>query len=578
MEENTAAMSSRFELPVITLEHAAYGVLAVIAAVMRLVPGNGILDPAHASRAASALSAARGMDVPAEEIIGTRVLFFAERLSFWLLPDGVTSARLVPALCGVATVLVMRRFSSQIGQTGALCSAALITFGPMWIEQGRGVSDAAIASLITLLLADALIGRRGMAIAILSAASVALLGWTLLPMVAAAAAWSLVGIMRRDAPSVQLSSFWPTGPDRQRAAIAFVVTLVLVTTSFLTRPGDLVAGLGGGLVSWIVGLSSGGGAFGGYIVPLLVYAPLSLVFGVIGLFRLASSGRFFGAWLAVWAALAALVGLVTGSVGMVPEILVPLTMGAGYALSLLFIRLAREFRWSEDGVMTWLVLIVACYGLLQALRYADAGRVASPDVSDPLRLVYGALGLTALLFVALLLMWGKGMALRVAGMSALIVLGAMSVSNGYWLNFGDAAELLRPVRIEPGAGLLASDLEKLSGARTRYPQAMPVQVDPVHRPFLAWSLHARDQVDWTGDGQSMDVDVFLLTPGKAPTSAAAAWSEKEYVVASRWEPSFLDLQGFLRWYLQRRVAGGVAGALLADPPMPITAAMFIRVE
>lgn len=583
----TDGLSLRLEMPVITFELLGYGLLAAAGLFVRLFPSDVLHEPSDAVRASAALAAARGIDVPAAEIIGTRALFVAEQIAFRLLPDGVTTARLVPALCGVAIVLVLRRFAGEIGQVGAIVAASFVALGPLWIEQGRGVTDASIASLTILLLADAVISRRGLAAAMLGAVAITALGWTVMPIAAAAGSFALAGVIRRSAPQggSASTSLWSDAREQRNAAIGFGLTLVLITTAFMTRPSDLMAAPGGGMTAWIEGLGSTGGAFGGFIVPLLVYAPVGLVFGIPGLIMLSRRGRFFGLWLSVWAVMGCILGLLTGSVAAVTEILVPLTIGAGFAVARLLSSFWSAARWTEEGVMIGLVLIVSGYGLVHALRYADTGLVAGPDVSDPLRLVLGSIGMLALLAVALIILWGPAMAIRVMGAGALLILGSLTISNGFWLNYGDSAELIRPDRIENGAERLAADLKALSSAREGDPQSMSVGADAELRDILDWSLRDRDNVIWSADAAVGSADVLVLAGGRSPRTADQAsensavdenkWMGREYVVASRWKPSFLDLQGFLRWYLQRRVAEGVAGALLADPPVALSVTSYV---
>ncbi len=573
------------ELPVISLEQVVYVLLAILALLLRLVPVDTLREPADTARAAAALDAARGIAVPATEIIGTRVLFLAERIAFWLLPDGVITARLFPALCGVAIVLLFRRFSGHIGQVGAIAAASIVALGPLWIEQGRGVSDASLASLAILLLAYAVISRRGLAVAVLAAVAVAMLGWTAIPLASAAAAWSIATVLRRAAPDQGLMSLWPVRRDQQNAAIAFVATLVLATTSFMTRPTDLFIGLAGGMSAWTDGLRSSGDVWGGYVVPLIVYAPICVGFGVPGLIALGRQRGFFGVWLAMWAALACIVGVVTSSVGALPEILIPLTLGAGFTIDRLVALLLTEARWAEDGIMIWLVLIIASYGLFHALRYADTGLVVGENTSDPLRMVFGSIGMIALLAIVLMILWGTDMAIRVMGTSALLILGALAISNGSQLNYGSSVEIVRPVRIENGAEQLAADLKGILTSSAGDLNARTVGIDPELEEILAWSFRNSQSVTLLDNGEvnseSESLEALVLVGGSVPNASLFGdqdqeWLKQDYVIASQWTPSFLDLQGFLRWYLQRRVGEGEAGALLADPPTPVSVSAYFR--
>lgn len=573
----------------VALEDIGYAALAALAALLRLVPASDPRSPEAAARAAAALDAARGADVSSFEISITPTLFLVQRLVFTALPDGPTAARLIPAVCGVATVLIMRRFAPRIGRAGAMAAAAIVAAGPLWIAHGRELSDVAPAALAALVVADAVMARRALALAVGAAFALALAGWSLVPTVAAVGAWAVHAGASRGGPDAP----WPIedGADSdaaRRAAVAFglAVAGIGVATALASRAG-LGPPLLGGTAAWIRTLAPSGDIWGGYLVPLAVYAPLSLVFGTIGLARLARPRDAFGTWLALWAVLGLCVGLATRSTGALPEVLVPLGIGAGFAIGRLIERVAAEGRWAEDGIMIALVLIIAGYGLIHALRYADSGLVVGQAAADPLRMVYGSIGLVAIIGVALAMLWGRSMALRVLGSSALAGLAAAGIANGSWLNHGPSVELVRPERVEAGAAHLAADLMRLVARRDPLGagsgDAAPVVVAPELRPILGWAMRDVPDVTWSDAHGSDRVTAIVLPADRSPEpptlpGGQGAWSSAEYEIGSRWRPAFLDIQGFFRWYLQRRVAEGVAGALLADPPQPIRTTVYSRAD
>jgi len=641
---------------VVTWEQAAYVGIVCLGIVLRMVRETEVLDPWEAARAMPAWLSTNGQaTADASAIAGPALQHHLLRLAFWLFDGQAWSARLPAAIAGLLLVLAAWRLRDILGRAGALASAALFGISPLWIWHGSGLSALPLVGVVALLAADAFRARRPTAAAVWSGTGVALLGWSLIPALAA----GIVFIGTRAMPYTRgrpVDGAGPTGPtgsdgstdapvaeevtaleaptegegahvtvttaandsavaeasegsvprprasgprtrSRQRATVVLLVTAVLGLTGLLTRPEYLIAGIGGGSGAWLRELTSGGGLgpFGGFLLPLAVYAPLTAVFGVAGLAMLAARrGRNCRTttWLIAWALLAAVLGLSIGHPRSVDALLVPLTLGAGYSLGRLGGALAASFRWSEEGVMTWLVLIVGAYGLLHANVYAATGRSAASTTGDPLKLVYGSIGLVSVLAIAVWLLWGRALLARVLGTSAAIGLGLLATANGTWLLLGDQPELLRTERAEPGAELLREDLRQTSWMLTRDPEAMTVAAHPdLREPALEWLLRDRRDLMWVDpgrvgddrgtDGRGYGEPLAALIPGNRDPAelielGSGGWSGRSYTIASTWRPEFLDLQGFLRWYLQRGSGSDSLGLPLIAPEEPLEVQLFLR--
>jgi hypothetical protein len=368
----------------------------------------------------------------------------------------------------------------------------------------------------------------------------------------------------RRGPGAEVAArLWPDGPARRRAGLVFLLTLVLCATGLLTRPDGLAA-----LVqlpgTWLQLLASTSGSLvGGYLLPLWSYAPVILLFGLAGLAILLRERALFGVFLGLWAVVALAFGWIAASPVVVPDLLLPLTLAAGVALGRLAERVAAEWSWSEDGVMVGLVLIVLGYGLLHALAYANAASL--DEGMGAWRRAMGAMAMAVLLVGVFALLWSPRLALRVAGLSALVALAALAWSNGSYLNYRPAAVLREPMRpryVTPDAGRLARTLAEASWAATRDPQTLAALVDPALGPLVAWELRERRNLRWALP-QALESEGAVIVPAQDPEALSLALGPtplrgQRYAVTGTWDPVFADSQTFVRWLLQRRPAPGTA--------------------
>jgi asparagine N-glycosylation enzyme membrane subunit Stt3 len=142
---------------------------------------------------------------------------------------------------------------------------------------------------------------------------------------------------------------WPMAERRGLALLACVV-LLLGATGLLTQI-DGTSALLQTAGNWVARFGQPGAApWEGFVVPLLIYAPLTVLFGAIGaVFAVRERGPW-GLFLAVWVVAGLLIGLLAGTPDAVADALLPLTLTAGLVLARWFESLTESASWGEEGV------------------------------------------------------------------------------------------------------------------------------------------------------------------------------------------------------------------------------------
>ncbi len=549
----------------VSIDVVVLGGLVVAAALLRLVDlGWMPLDPGEGARALPAWRAAHGL--PVDRLPDAPLLFHLQRWVFAFGPGGDAAARLVPALAGVALVGVAGLLRPALGGPAALAAAAGFALDPLWLFAGRQASPATLAALgivatLGLWLKGGRLARRGAPIA--AALTLAAGGLAVTAAVAAAAVWGL----RRIAGGGALArggADGEAGRDGWRAGVAvFALAFGLATTGLFTRPDGLGAWLEGA-TAWSRPWTAGGDAWHGFVLPLAVYAPLLAVFGGVGIVRAPRRAGGVGLFVLIWAILALAMGVVAGSPDRLADAAMPLTLGAALALADLAAALRRGFRWGDDGVTAAILFLAAGYAWAYATAFS--GATTPEDGAGLWRRAWLAAVLAGALAFVYLVVWGRALAVRVVGLTAVVVLGGMGWVNGSRVSYAaglDVRELLRPAYVAPPAEWLARDLAGASRAATGDAFGMPTVVDPTLAPVLAWPLRERTALAWA-TAPAAEGDAAVLAVAAAP-SPFGAGEPRTYAVSAHWTPAFAGRLGFLRWYLQRRPA--VAANPAADGPV-----------
>jgi uncharacterized protein (TIGR03663 family) len=502
-----------------TVEIVLWVLVAVVALVVRLVNLDAAPLAAHEAREATlAWRAATGQGMPDADYIP--FLFAANALSFALCGAGDALARLWPALLGSAFVLTPLLFRHRVGRVGVLMAGLYLAISPTAIFASRQLGGAIVAAcggavffggglrfIETRNRTWLLLGAVGLALAVASSPSVYGM------MLALGLAW------------LGFAWGWPIGrlrwlwrrvqPHLRCMAGVFLLAVLAFATGLGWNPGGVgvAADL---LASWLsrFGMVS--------LLPLailVVYEPLALLAGLIGLVWFIWKKRRFGLLLGLWVCVA-LPLLVTAPpqtpVGVVWVIL-PLALLGGVAVEAVAQSRQALRRWRSEWVYAFVVLALWVYLYLRFARYGFYG--------EPLDLVVGVLAfvsplvllaLAAIIFALLSgddrkimgeIIGGAKGALRGAVLGTGVALLAATFSMGWGcahVRPADPRELLvhQPTAVEVRD--LVQTLRDLSWRETAFPTTLRFTYEAPCDSALAWYLRDFGSAQRVDDLQELE--------------------------------------------------------------------------
>jgi hypothetical protein len=294
------------------------------------------------------------------------------------------------------------------------------------------------------------------------------------------------------------------------------------------------------------------------LANLLVYAPVVSVFGLLGGAAVIvgsddnQPGALAGIFLAYWAALALLVGVISPQPATVFEAALPISLLAAIGLSRLMALLVEGFRWEDEGAMVGILLAVVGFGATYAVRAVES---PAPGITARLG---GAVAVLMILGVIFALAWNVRTAVRSLGLAMVIVLAMLGWHNGTWLNYRaqpHPREYLMPTYTSIDVHNIVNDLQQVSMERTGDPYQLPIQVEPELRNALAWSLR-QWPVSFQGPDESNQPGAIIRASG-APFTLSG-YMGQTYSLGGRWTPGFAAPSQWLRWYLIRHHEAGAS--------------------
>lgn len=296
--------------------------LILLALALRLIALNVVpLGPAEAALALPAWQVQTGGEWPAAT--ESPFLLNGTALLFALLPATDTVARLLPALCGTALILVPLLWRKRLGELGALVAGGLLTLSPIALFASRHLDGAIVGALGAALIISALLQDLG-AGWLAAGLALGLTGGpaffdTLLP---ALLAWLIVQ---------RLESAYerPAASKVRRGTLMGVAGAALIAIAGGLHWSGL-SGLGDGLMAWLRG-------WGTPVVPpanlalLLLYEPLTFLLASIELIPPHRKPSPPSLMLGVWALLAGMLLILrpgTAALSLLAA-LIPLALLAG---------------------------------------------------------------------------------------------------------------------------------------------------------------------------------------------------------------------------------------------------------
>jgi uncharacterized protein (TIGR03663 family) len=557
----------------LTVEMALYILIGMIAVGLRFYTLGA--QPLRESEAAQALAAWRflgfGIWDSGFEIRDSGyspLLFLGNVFGFALLGASEAMARLVPALSGTLLAVLPYFLRRHLGRSGALVASILLALSPSTLFFSRHLGGPIVVAACVLAVLVGFFGyldSKQPKYAYLTAVALAL-SLSADPMVYTfilifGTFLLLLGLVDRlanvDMGWSAVLVAWQTAREEKdllkNSALVLAVVLVLVCTAFLLNFAGLPAALDF-LPTWLAQLGPQPGAqpWYYYLQLLVLYEPLILVFGLIGLvYHYIRQRDLLTTFLLYWTVAATVIYALAGqkAPGNVLLLVLPLALLASLLLGRFGDQLAQVAAWGVEGLFTAFSLPIVVYLAIQLAGYASSGQA-----------VYLFLALAALIvllsLVVLCWMWlGQGAALHCGGIILLLVLALLTVGLSVGLNYHRAADPREPMVAEatlPGVVDLVTALERVSSHQEGDPHIIAVTVEEATGPVLAWHLQDFRNTRFV-EQLSPSVEtpvVFTPAEGEEPL-LGGSYVGQSFAVQATWNPQGLTRTEFVRWLLYR---------------------------
>ncbi len=541
--------------PWLTVEVALYGIILAMALALR-VGGLGlwVMDVPEAEQAWQAWQLAHGQ-APSGDY--SPLLLSGQALLFFLLGGGDGVARLFPALAGSALVLLPALLRSRLGRAGALISALALAISPTLVFVSRYGNGASllVTGMLGALCFWLAYEEKQRPILLYGAAVAAACALSADPRVvgvllALAIAW--VVARRGENP------FSRAGADTwKRVAFAFGATFVLGTTALTFNLGGLGT-WADFVLAWSKHLQPvvNGQPWYYPLAALLMYEPLSLVFGIIG--GVDVTLRRERLVTLVWAAsLLLILALVAGGrdAGDVALFCAPLTLLSGRAFENLVAGWRQATQPRDDALLSLGFLAACSYSALTAAFYAYALYYVPDQAATFLWLWLASLAALFVIVGGGVIWRGLEFVWRVAGATLAVVFLASSFSGATALNFrhvNDPRELHVHVTSDGGVRDMLKVMDNLSFHYWRSSVAMPVTVEANLGPVLRWYLRDREHVTFVDKVNDYVATPLVITQARnANPPLNEVYRGQDFVMRTWWDHTMLLDNDQPRWWLYR---------------------------
>lgn len=546
--------------PVLTVELALYGLIAILALALRLFAlGRWPLSEQEASLALAAWRFARG--IPTSLRGHSPLLFHLNTMLFFITSGSDSQARVWAVLFGALLVFLPYGLRRYLGRIGALTAAMLLAISPSFTYFSRAVDGSIIVSFAALGLLVALTGyqeerRPTYIVAVAVLITVALMAGPL--------TYTMLGIFftfplflllrsraKKDKASLdKVRSVWHDAlADRSLWRWAFLMAALLFLIfglAFLYNPLGLQMALDQ-LGQWLGGfVFVGQSPWYRILLLLIIYEGLVLVLGLAGFLLLRKDNSIFALLLRYWVVFALLFSIVPGyrPPSSVLLVLVPFILAAGQAFEKLWCALQSVAKEPLFWVLVALSLIVSASAYIQLVSY-----LAVPVSVYLLRIA----ALCVFLISAYALLWsmgGRETSLRAGAFFLLLLLSFVLVRTEVKLNYTQARDPREPIvgtAISPEVLELAEKAAEFSSHLQGDPWVMSWLVDERLEIPLGWYLRQFGQVSYVSRAISVPEDAGVILPDGA--SAPAKYVGMHFGLRLSWPGGKYPLLEWLRWWM-----------------------------
>lgn len=561
--QTDAPAAERAPLAWLTLEVALYALIVLAAAALRWGDaGHYPLSNVEARQALVAQAIYQGDDLPAGSY--SPLLASLNTLTFILLNDSDTTARLASVLLGVLLVLLPATLRRQLGQKSCLLVAGLLALSPSAIFLARTNTGETATALGALMMVSGFFnwakdGRQRWLLLLAGGLAVLLtsgpLAFSVLVVfgVLVALRWSAFKTMTP-----------PADRSQWRSAGIFLAALLLAlgTAASLNLSGfGVTTGL---FTDWLGRFSFTPRPDAGFnaVFLLTIYEPLLVVAGLVGL-AYALLGRdllrqsFVGWFVGVLLLDLGMAGRPAGSLLLA---VVPLAFLGGEALAELWRGLERQGSWGNEGVILAAGLVITVFGYIGLtgwlVRHCDEGNTfcqlawLQPVVALLLFLVI----VTFFAYIARPDAALRGLALTG---TAIGVLFALSI--GWRLSHGPLERLgFQPLAgVPPSTELVAMSQTLASESLIRSGDNDMLDITVVGELPAAvwWQLRHYKNVQQRGSVLDAPVSTAIITPviTDGDLGLGQAYIGQDFGVDALWSPTGFSTRDLIYWLIFREL-------------------------
>lgn len=541
MKKNTISLN---------VEHVLYGLIFLVGLFLRLVQlGKLPLNNEEARLALQALWLARGESSPLFNPDGgywitTAAFFFIFSASEFL-------ARWMPALLGSLVCLMPLGFRKWLGRKTALIAAIGLALDGAWLASARQAGSHTWAILFFLAAIWGLFSRRWKLAGVFS--GLLLLG--------GAEVWKgvipfgiAIGVFRLwfERDFFKGNEDWLSIRAHLKEVLLWTGGTVLIVGSlFLILPAGLSA-VGGGLVANLRGWNGSSGVSVGLILAaMLVYQPISTLFGVAGSIWQIKQPAGLERFLAVWWFFALIHTLLYPAREALDVLWVSIPL-IGLAARLLSSLLRFDFDQRFAALVYGTVVFVFLLFISQnIMRIFSPGRVAVNTQPEIIAI------LAAMLFVIIsLILIGWGWSTRVAGYGA--VWGLLGLLVLFWLSGSfHAAGLSQNPETNPfrrgwfisEADLIKGTIGDLSEMNIRSRTGLDVLAVGLDQPSMRWMAKDYPNFEFENTFQPLMQSSIVLTGSSENMVFSENYRGQDFLWEVRPIWNLMSIEEWMQWVI-----------------------------
>lgn len=463
---------------------------------------------------------------------------------FALFNDGEIQARLVPALCGVALVLLPLLLRPVLGAWWAVLAGVALAFSTTLLTGSRSVSPAVpvVLCLAIMALAGWRFGIEHSARWLIALCVAAFVGIGIDTAFVVGLGAIVLAYAIAEGEIFGRAHWWePVGKHGRQAILIALGVAVLLDTRLLMNPGGIQAGLFDPLWRWTGEVARGAGLTAPIVVALMD-GPIVLL-ALVGLCdykRNPRPIRFLGTWLLVSLTLVSLMRM--PDLRYLAQPVLPAALLAGFGLQRLigWQREAGSSRTLILGMLALVPVVTASFQVNAGLR-----QNLSPWGAAAVVLVAGLLLVSLLSFNLL-----RGPELGAALSTWLLVL----VTLGLVAGGSRALEARGTARGQlVDATVITPEMEYVREMALKWYRASPdtpLLVDPTLRPLVAWTLRDIPTVRYDPNATSQPQPRLLSDP-PAVTQPDTLTLRTMVGYTADWPSLSLQASRVWRWMVNR---------------------------